>query len=163
MMKMLDKFMLLIADCETSKDFRSPIKTWKIIYRKSGIIKEIKNKKSFSPEDLCNYGWIIRWAKEKWKDNFTLPKGFSIRGVDNFYFYEYISEGRTLFAITAKNFPSITEVKIDIHHLDRSVSIIHSESGILENEWDLEWVQDIMREFIVGTISSIITRIIRGD
>ena len=163
MMKMLDKFMLLVADCETSKDFRSPIKTWKILYRKAGIIGGIKNKTSFSPEDLCNYGWIIRWAKEKWKDDFILPEGFSMRGVDNFCFYEYASNGRTLFCITSKNFPNVTEVKIDIHHKDRSVSIIHSKEGILESEWDLEWSQEIMKEFIVGTISSILNRIIRGD
>ena len=80
-----------------------------------------------------------------------------------FNFICQLDEGRTLFDITAKNFPSITEVKIDIHHLDRSVSIIHSEEGILNNEWDLQWIQDIMREFIVGTISSILARIIRGD
>lgn len=163
MMKMLDKFMLLLADCETSKEFRSPIKKWKIANRKSQIIKEIKSKKSFSPEDLCNYGWIIRWAQKKWEKDFYLPKGFSIRGVDNFYFYEYISRDRTLFCITAKNFPSITEVKIDIHHLDRNVSIIHSNTGICDTEWDLEWIQDIMSEFVVGTVSSILNRIIRGE
>ena len=163
MMKMFDKFMLLIAECETSKDFRSPIKKWKISHRKHEIIKEIKNKEYFTPEDLCNYSWIIRWAQEKWKSNFSLPNGFSIRGIDNFCFYEYISEKRTLFCITSKNFKDITEVQIDIHHLDKSVTVLHSKDGIIVDGWDIQWIQDIMREFIVGTISSILTRIIRGD
>ena len=162
-MKMLDKFMLLVSDCETSKNFRTPVRKWKISHRKAEIIKEIRNKKSFSPEDLCNYGWIIRWAKEKWKDNFKIPDGFYFNGVDNFCYYEYTSNKRILFAIIAKNFKTINEIQIDIYHLDRNVSIIHSKEGILENEWDLEWIQEIMREFIVGTISSILNRIIRGD
>lgn len=164
MMKMLDKFMLLVAECETSKEFRSPIKKWKISHRKTEIIRNIKNKDFFSPEDLCNYGWIIRWAKEKWKDNFNLPKGFILRGVDNFYFYEYLSDNKkTLFSITSKQFKSITEVQIDIHHHNGDVTILHSTNGINVDGWDLEWIQEIMKEFIIGTISSILNRIIRGD
>ena len=161
-MKMLDKFMLLVADCETNKEFRSPIKAWKISHRKHEIIKEIKSKKYFTPEDLCNYGWIIRWGQEKWKNDFKLPNGFILRGVDNFYFYEY-GKDKPVFGITAKNFKEIKEVQIDIHHFKGNVTILHCSDGIHLDGWDLEWVQDLMREFIVGSISSILTRIIRGD
>lgn len=163
MMTMLDRFMLLIAECETSKNFRSPIKAWKISHRKHEIIKEIKEKEYFTSEDLCNYGWVIRWAQEKWKDNFVLPKGFISRGVDNFHFYEYHDENRTLFCITAKNFKTITETQIDIHHFNKDVTVLRSKDGIKIKDWDLEWIQEIMREFAIGTISSILDRIIRGE
>ena len=164
MMKMLDKFMLLVADCETYKESRSPIKKWKILHRKHEIIKEIKSKEYFTLEDLCNYGWIIRWAEKKWNNDFYLPNGFTIRGVDNFYFYEYKGEKKTLFCISAKQFKSISEVQIDIHRYNNGdVTILRSNDGIHVDGWDLEWIQEIMREFIIGTISSILSRIIRGD
>lgn len=163
MMTMLDRFMLLLADCETSKNFRSPIKRWKISHRKHEIIKEIKEKEYFTPEDLCNYGWVIRWAMTKWGDKFILPAGFSVRGVENFYFYEYNDGIRNIFAITSKNFKSISEVQIDIHHYNGDTTILHSNHGIEVENWDISWIQNIMKAFIIGTISSILNRIVRGD
>ena len=168
MMKMLDRFMLLVTECDTHKKFRSPITTWKILHRKYEIIKEIKKKEYFSPIDLCDYGWIIMWAKQKWGENFILPEGFIVRGVENFYFYEYVNKDNHTslhFCITTKVFKNITEVQTDIHLSNRDVIVLHNEKGLIfdKNIEDSFFISKIMREFIIGTINSILNHIIRGE
>lgn len=160
-MKMIDRFHNLIALVQEYKYRKSPITKYRIHHRKYEILKEFKEKDFYTPEDLCNYGWIINWAKEKWEDNkYLFPDFFIARGVDGFYFFEYKEYMyNNHITITSKNMKSISKIEVNIYNTNREVLRFELDTIELDSSKEME----IIYTCLEYTLSYILNRLVRGD
>lgn len=160
-MNMIDKFLKLVSLAQMYEKNNFFITSWKMYFAKKEITKEIKNKEYYGAEDLCNYGWIINWALEKWKDDkFMFPDFFSMHGVDGCYTFEFNDkEYMNHFSITAKNIKSSNEIIINSFQKNRREFIITTDSIVCTDR--IEFM--IFYKCIFYTINHILTKLIRGD
>lgn len=160
---MIDRFHKLIAYRQEYEKSKSPITLFKMYHRKYEIMREFKNKKVFSPEDLCNYGWIINWAKEKWSDDeYLFPQFFNARGIDGYYYFDFDREYYgDHFTITARNLKLISNLEVNVYNSNRSV--VRYECSKLELHSESTKENKIFFTCLEYVLDHILTRLIRGD
>ena len=169
-MKMIDRFMYFINDCNKYANNKSPITYWKAKWSKYQILKELKSKNYFTVDDLCNYGWVINYAIEKWKHSVydineeLFLSRFRVNGVDGFYSYTFRKshDHHLLFSIIAKSMKSSKCIILSLFD-DNNRSITTEIDAIyLNNETEYSPAQ-IVKEELIFTINHILSKLLKGD